>query len=306
MRANVLLLVAAMIWGSAFVAQRVGADAMAPASFTGVRHVLGFLVLLPVVTFFDAASRRDKQERRARWRAALVPGALIGTALTGGSLLQQAGLAFTTAGNAGFITGLYMVFIPVTAFVVFRQTTSWTAWLGVGLALVGLFLLSVGDTFHVNVGDLLVLGCAVFWTAHILAIERFGHVDPLRLCVVQFGTCALVCSIVALGSEPRPFAGLADAVVPLLYAGVLSSGVAFTLQVIAQRDAKASHAAMIMALEAVFAAVGGAWWLSERMSARGLVGAALMLAAVLVAQLGAVAEVRAGPEPRPLPHVPEP
>jgi drug/metabolite transporter (DMT)-like permease len=293
-----------MIWGSAFVAQRFGAEHMAFASFTAVRHALGALVLLVVVAVFDKSARRTRTERAARWRQVLLPGLGVGVALSGGSLLQQAGLETTTAGNAGFITGLYMVFIPIAGWLLFRQRAGRWTWLGAVLALCGLYLLSVRDGFQVNVGDLLVLGCAVFWTGHILALERLGSLDPFRLCVVQFATCALISLVVAVAFEPTPLSGIAQTLGPLAYAAFLSTGIGFTLQVVGQRDAPASAAALIMALEAVFAAIGGALVLGERMDLRTLIGAGLMLTAVIVAQLGGLLSSR--PTVEALPHVPEP
>jgi drug/metabolite transporter (DMT)-like permease len=292
-----------MIWGSAFVAQRFGAEHMAFASFTAVRHALGALVLLVVVAIFDRSAHRTRTERAARWREVLLPGLGVGVALSGGSLLQQAGLQTTTAGNAGFITGLYMVFIPIVGWVVFRQRAARWTWLGAILGLCGLYLLSVRDGFTVNIGDLLVLGCAVFWTGHILALERLGALDSFRLCVVQFATCAVVSLVFALAFEPTPLSGIPQTLGPLAYAAFLSTGVGFTLQVVGQRDAPASAAALIMALEAVFAAIGGALVLGERMDLRGLLGAGLMLTAVIVAQLGVLLSSR---PVEPLPHVPEP
>lgn len=302
-RGSLLLLIAAMIWGSAFVAQRFGAEHMAFASFTAVRHALGALVLLVVVAIFDRSAHRTRTERAARWREVLLPGLGVGVALSGGSLLQQAGLQTTTAGNAGFITGLYMVFIPIVGWVVFRQRAARWTWLGAILGLCGLYLLSVRDGFTVNIGDLLVLGCAVFWTGHILALERLGALDSFRLCVVQFATCAVVSLVFALAFEPTPLSGIPQTLGPLAYAAFLSTGVGFTLQVVGQRDAPASAAALIMALEAVFAAIGGALVLGERMDLRGLLGAGLMLTAVIVAQLGVLLSSRPA---EPLPHVPEP
>ncbi len=293
-----------MIWGSAFVAQRFGAEHMAFASFTAVRHALGALVLLVVVAIFDRGSRRTRTERAARWREVLLPGLGVGVALSGGSLLQQAGLQTTTAGNAGFITGLYMVFIPIVGYLVFRQRASRWVWLGAAMGFAGLYLLSVRNGFQVNIGDLLVLGCAVFWTGHILALERLGALDPFRLCVVQFATCAVISLVFAVAFEPTPLSGVAQTLGPLAYAAFLSTGVGFTLQVVGQRDAPASHAALIMALEAVFAAIGGAVVLGERMDLRALLGAGLMLAAVVVAQLGVLLSPRSTVEA--MPHVPEP
>ena len=293
-----------MIWGSAFVAQRFGAEHMAFASFTAVRHALGAVVLVAVVAVFDRSAHRTRTERAARWREVLLPGLGVGVALSGGSLMQQAGLQTTTAGNAGFITGLYMVFIPIVSWLLFRQRAGRWVWLGAVMGLAGLYLLSVRDGFTVNIGDLLVLGCAVFWTGHILALERLGALDPFRLCVVQFATCAVISLVFALAFEPTPLSGIAQTLGPLAYAAFLSTGIGFTLQVVGQRDAPASHAALIMALEAVFAAIGGALVLGERMGPRALLGAGLMLAAVIVAQLGVVLSSRSTTEP--LPHVPEP
>lgn len=293
-----------MIWGSAFVAQRFGAEHMAFASFTAVRHAMGALVLLAVVAVFDHSARRTRTERSARWREVLLPGLGVGVALSGGSLLQQAGLETTTAGNAGFITGMYMVLIPVASWLIFRERAGRWTWLGVALGLSGLYLLSVRDGFQVNTGDLLVLGCAAFWTGHILALERLGSLDPFRLCVIQFATCAVISLIFAIAFEKAPLSGVGQTLIPLAYAAFLSTGVGFTLQVIGQRDAPASHAALIMALEAVFAAIGGALVLGERMDLRALIGAGLMLAAVIVAQLAVM--LSPGKSTEPLPHVPEP
>ncbi len=298
LRANLLLLLTAAIWGSAFVAQRLGAEDTGPASFNAVRNLLGAVALIPAVAGFDRAGRVDRAQRRSRWQAALWPGALAGAVLTGGTLLQQAGLGYTTAGNASFITGLYLVFIPLATLVVPRARTSNWTWVGAVLAVTGLYLLSIRDGLHINQGDLLVLICSLFWTGHILVIDRVGRrQDPLRLCVVQFATCCMLSALLAPLVDEHPFAGLVGAAAPLAYTAFLSTGVGFTLQVVAQRDAKAAHAAIIMSLETVFGAVSGALWLGERMDLRGIIGCALMLAAVIVAQLGNLPEA-VPPQPR--------
>ncbi len=289
-RANLMLLVASAIWGSAFVAQRLGADAMPPAAFTGVRHLLGALVLVPAVVWYDRTRGVGVAEGRRRWRTVLVPGVVIGIALFFGSYLQQFGLEYTTAGNAGFITSLYMVFVPLAGRLLGHRISPWV-WVGVGLATAGLYLLSVRDGLTMSLGDTLVLGCAVAWTVQILLIDKYApSLDPLRLACAEFLVCGVIAIGVALVTEPQPFAGTAAAAVPLLYAAVLSTGVAFTLQVVAQRDTKPSTAALIMALESVFAAVAGAVWLAERMDARALVGCALMLAGIVLAQRNPSAE----------------
>lgn len=279
-----MLLAAAAIWGSAFVAQRLGAAVMPPAAFTGVRHLIGALVLLPVVVWYDRARGFSLSEGRYRWRTALVPGTVIGTALFFGSYLQQFGLEYTTAGNAGFITSLYMVFVPLAGLAIGHRVSRWV-WVGVVLATLGLYLLSVRDGFTMSLGDTLVLACAVAWTVQILLVDRYAStLDPIRLACVEFLACGVIATILALVTERDPFVGTMAAAIPLLYAAVLSTGVGFTLQMLAQRDTKPSTAALIMALEAVFALAAGILVLGERMDARAMVGCALMLAGIVIAQ----------------------
>ncbi|WP_203569122.1 DMT family transporter [Aestuariimicrobium ganziense] len=283
-RANLLLLLASAIWGSAFVAQRVGSDSMPPAAFTGVRHVIGALVLIPVIIWFDRRRGISKVEGWERTRRVLLPGALVGVALFAGSYLQQFGLAYTTAGNAGFITSLYMVFVPVAARLLGARMSRWV-WVGVLLATAGLYLLSVRDGFRMGLGDTLVLACAVAWTVQILLVDKYAPtLDAVRLAATEFAACAVIGLVVSVVTETDPFAGTFTAMAPLLYAGVLSTGVAFTLQVMAQQHARPSTAALIMALESVFAVVAGTLFLAERMDGRSLAGCALMLAGIILAQ----------------------
>ena len=280
-----MLLVASAIWGTAFVAQRLGADAMPPAAFTGVRHMLGALVLVPAVVLYDRSRGISIGEGRYRWRSVVIPGAVIGVALFFGSYLQQFGLEYTTAGNAGFITSLYMVFVPIAGWVVLKHRPSGWVWVGVALATLGLYLLSVRNGLTMSLGDALVLACAVAWTVQILLIDTYApNLDPIRLAAMEFLVCGIIAVAVALVTERDPFAGTMAAAIPLAYAAVLSTGVAFTLQVLAQRDTKPSTAALIMALESVFAAVAGALYLGERMDGRALAGCALMLAGIVLAQ----------------------
>lgn len=301
LRANLLLLACAAIWGFAFVAQVVGGHVGA-FTFNATRFAIGAASLLPIVAWLDRRGGVTPEEGRRRWRAALVPGLVCGAFLYGGSSLQQVGLESTTAGNAAFVTGLYVVLVPLAGLLLFRHRTTRNTWVGVALAVVGLWLLTVGADLAVNPGDALNLGGTVFWTAHIIAIGHFARrLDVLRLSVAQFAANAGYAAVTAFVVEENPFVGVPDAVGPILYAGVISVGVAYTLQVVGQKDAVASHASMIMSLEAMFGAIGGALFLGEVMSGRGYVGAALMMAGILVAQLPA------GPEPEAvLVPVPEP
>ena len=283
-RAHLLLLACAAIWGMAFVAQRLGAEAVGAATFIAARNVLGAVALLPLVWFLDRREGRDAAARRASWRAVLVPGTVIGLLLFAGSQLQQVGIEHTTAGNAAFVTGLYMVMVPLAGRL-FGHATPAVTWLGIALAVPGLFLLTWTGT-GIGWGDLLCLIGAGVWTFHILAVGRAATtLDPLRLSIAQFLVAAALAAVVALVAEERPFAGMEHAVGAIVFAGLVSTGVGYTLQVVGMRHARASVGAMIMSLEAVFGALGGALFLGERLGARGLVGAGLMLAGILVAQL---------------------
>jgi drug/metabolite transporter (DMT)-like permease len=287
-RANALLLFASAIWGFAFVAQRVGAGFVGPFTFNAVRFALGAVVVVAIAWWFAVRRKVPWSRRSGAWRAALFPGLVVGVLLFIGSNLQQAAMASVPAGNAAFITGLYMVFVPVIA--AFRgHRSAWTTVAGVAASVVGLYLIAVTDALTVGGGELLLIISTVVWAVEILTIDHYGpRLSSLRFAAVQFITCSVLSAAGALAFEQQPFTGLDQAVVPVLYGGILSVGVAFTLQVVGQRDALATHAALIMAMESVFGAIGGAILLSEDMGVRGYVGAALMVIGIVVSQLGAV------------------
>ncbi|NVK41786.1 MAG: DMT family transporter [Oceanospirillaceae bacterium] len=281
LRANLILLLVAAIWGLAFVAQRVGMDHLGPFGFNAARFALGALSLLPLTLVFRARAGQ------AQPRQLLHGGLLAGTLLFCGASLQQVGLQYTTAGNAGFITGLYIVLVPLAAWMLGQAINS-GVWTGSALAVAGLYLLSIDETMKINRGDLLELAGAGFWAAHVLVIGRLAPtVDGLRLSIVQFWVCALLCFGCALlfESDSLTLQNLSLAWKPIAYAGLLSVGVAYTLQVYAQKNTPAAHAAIIMSLEAVFAVLGGWLMLHETLGLRTLLGCALMLAGMLLAQL---------------------
>lgn len=286
MRANGALLLASALWGFAFVAQRVGAQYVGPFAFTAVRFALGTLVLLPIIAIRDRVRRVPAAARRSATRAVVVPGILTGVMLTIAINLQQAGMADTPAGDAAFITGLYMVFVPVIA--MFRgHRSSVTTVLGVVASLVGLYLICVTDGLSIDTGEVLLILTCIPWAVQILMIEHYSpRLSALRFAAAQFATCAVLSTLAALIWEPAPFAGIGEVVAPLLYGGVVSVGVAYTLQVVGQRHALATHAALIMATESVFGAIGGALLLGESMGLRGYVGAALMVAGIVISQVG--------------------
>jgi drug/metabolite transporter (DMT)-like permease len=277
-RGDGLLLLTAAIWGLAFVAQRAGMRHIGPFLFNGVRFLLGTLSLLPLL-----AIRRRRGALRGG-RATLPYGLLAGVLLFLASSLQQVGIVTTTAGKAGFITGLYVVFVPLSG-LLWGQKAGAGRWIGVLLAACGLYLLSVSGRLSMARGDALVLASAAMWAAQIQFIGWVSpRTDSIALAATQFVTCSALSLFVALFAEPLDVAAVGSAAVPLLYGGVGSVGIAFTLQVVAQREAHPAHAAVIMSLETVFAALGGWLILGETMPPRSLLGCALMLAGMIASQ----------------------
>jgi len=271
-RSTGILLFASVIWGFAFVAQRAGMEHIGPFAFNGIRFTLGCLVLVPVMLW-----RGDKAPLPVKG------GLLLGCVLFVGASLQQIGLVYTTAGNAGFVTGMYMVLVPIFG-IVARRSTGLMSWLGAGVAFLGLFLLSVKN-FRISPGDLFVFGGAVFWAIHVLIVDRIVQkTDPVRLSLLQFSVCALLSLGFAAAFEDVAGANYKGAFIPLMYASFLSVGVAYTLQLVGQKGAHPTHAAIVLSLEAVFALVGGWLILGEFMTPQGLFGCALMLAGMLMSQ----------------------
>lgn len=283
LRADLLMLFTAMIWGSAFVAQRLGMDAIGPFLYTGLRFSLATLVVLPLVLLLGR--RQGEKTPEPMNRGLLFGGIAMGLALSLGINLQQVGLLFTSVTNSGFITGLYVIVVPLLGLFLGHKTGLGT-WLGAGLAVVGMFLLSVGDGFHVASGDWLQLAGACVWGVHVLLVGFFAsRHDPLRLALLQFATCALISLTLAIATEQIQLAAILAAGPAILYGGIFGVAVGFTLQVVAQKDAIASHAAIILSLEAVFAAIAGALFLGEALALKGYFGCALMFVGMLVAQL---------------------
>ncbi|BBO84290.1 transporter [Desulfosarcina ovata subsp. sediminis] len=286
LKSDLLCLLTATIWGFAFVAQRVGMDHVGPFTFNGIRFLLGALVLVPFIRRNRGRSARQPARHfPGSQRKLLFYGSLAGLALFGGASLQQVGLVYTTAGNAGFITGLYVVLVPIMG-LLWGQRTNAGTWLGALMAAIGLYLLSIKSGFTISFGDFLELLGALLWAAHIHLIGWMSpKTDALPLAFVQFMVCALASLATAVGVETASVARIAAASTAILYGGVLSVGVAYTLQVVAQRDAHPAHAAILLCLESVFAAVGGWLVLDEVMAGRAMIGCVLMLAGMLVSQL---------------------
>ncbi|PXF32276.1 membrane protein [Pokkaliibacter plantistimulans] len=283
LRADILLLITAAIWGTAFVAQRVGMEHLQPFTFNFARFLLGGLSLLPLVFWFSRKRAKTEQES-ANLGFLLLGGIAAGLILFAGSSLQQVGLLYTTAGKAGFITGLYLIFVPILGLFLSHKTGANT-WLGAALALVGLYFLSVTEDFTLAYGDALELIGAVFWAGHVLIIGWLSRrTDPLALSVVQLFTCMLLSLATALVTEDIQLSAIKEAWFPIVYAGLFSVGVAYTLQIIGQKEAPPAHAAIILSGEAVFAVLGGWLLLDESLGMRELAGCALMLAGMLLSQ----------------------
>ena len=301
-----LLLLTAAIWGFAFVAQRVGMDAMGPFAFNAVRYAVGALVLLPLIRHrrrnvlrFSPATAAAASGANASVPAAaglrrLLPFALAGGAMFIGASLQQLGIVTTTAGNAAFVTSLYVVIIPLIGSF-FGRRTSLKDYIAALIAVAGLYIITVGfgSGFSVAPGDLFVLVGSFFWALHIIVIGRFASsVDPVELSAGQFAVCGILSLAAALVLEPHPFQGTLTAAIPILYGGVFSCGVAFTLQIVAQRHAPPAHASIILAMEGLFGAIGGVILLSETASMRLFAGGALMLGAAILSQVSIGAKNR--------------
>lgn len=282
LRADFLMLITAMIWGTAFVAQRIGMDNIGPFLFTGLRFALGALALLPLVIHQGRTAARHEPFLQ---RGLLLGGMSMGLALTVGINLQQVGLLFTSVTNSGFITGLYVIVVPLLGLALGHKTGLGT-WLGAFLAVAGMALLSIGEDFTVASGDWIQLAGAFVWGVHVLLVSFFvSRHDAIRLAFLQFATCALVSLLLALVFEEIDPANIWLAGPALLYGGLFAVAVGYTLQVVAQKHAIASHAAIILSLEAVFAAIAGALFLDESLTLRGSLGCVLMFIGMLAAQL---------------------
>ncbi len=281
---NLLLALTAFIWGSAFVAQSVGMDHVGPFTFNSIRSFMGGIVLLPVILILRRQSgRTNKNEKNGLllW----IGGICCGIALAAASSLQQIGLIYTSAGKAGFITAMYILIVPVMGIFIGKKAGMKT-WIGVALAAAGMYFLCITDGFHMARGDFLVFLCAVIFSVHILLIDYFSpKTDGVALSCIQFFVCGILCAVPMLISERPKIAEIAGAWMPLAYAGVLSCGVGYTLQIVAQKNTDPTVASLILSLESVFSVLTGWVILGEKLSGRELFGCVLVFIAVILAQL---------------------
>lgn len=283
LQGSICLLTATVIWGSAFIAQSVGMDYIEPFTFQTVRCFLAVVFLLPVIWLFD----RDKKAYFSQWADPHLwkTGLVCGIALFVAAGLQQVGLVYTTAGKAGFITAMYIVLVPILG-LFFRKMPSPAAWISVGIAVAGLYLLSCVGVTEVNIGDLCLLVCALFFAIQITLVDRMaGSLDGLRLNCVQSFVCAVLSGIVMIFTETPDMDNILACWLPLGYAGMLSMAIAYSLQIIGQKYVEPTPASLIMSLESVFAVLFGWLLLNETMAPHELLGCALVFAAVILSQI---------------------
>lgn len=282
-----LLIITAIIWGTSFVTQKLGMNYVEPLTFGAARFLLGSLVLIPVILIFSKKNDDSSKEDKTNYlnKDLILGGALCGVAIFLGASLQQWGIVYTTAGKAGFITALYIILVPILGLFLHKKVGKLT-WIGVLLATVGLYLLSIKQGFAIEKGDAIVLAGTIFWAMHILIVDAFVEkVDGLKLSCVQFFVAGILSAIAAFILETPSLATILSAYGPILYTAFMVVGVAYTLQIIGQKSTSPTIAAIILSMESLFAVISGAIFLKEVMSIREIIGCVLMFIAVIIAQI---------------------
>ena len=288
---NCLLVLTAMIWGCAFVAQRSGMEHIEPVTFNASRLVLaaaavGTLALVSARKERSASAGRSQVEAAEEQRSTVLGGICCGCFLAASSNVQQMGLVYTEAGKAGFITAMYMLLVPVISFILFRKKNSRQVWAAVGIGVLGLYLLCMAESLRLNRGDALMCLCALLYSGHILCTDHFVQKgNPVRIAAIQFLTAAVITVPLAFLTEEPTWTKIASAAVPILYCGLASSGIGHTLQIVAQKYTDPTVASLLMSLESVFAVLAGALILGERMSGRELLGCVIMFTAIVLVQI---------------------
>jgi len=288
-RSSALLTLTALIWGIAFVAQSEGMNYVGGFTFNACRFLAGGAVLIPCIFFLrktggDTGESISVTERNRRRRTGVIGGVCCGVFLCVASALQQFGIAQTTVGKAGFITSLYIIIVPLLGLLVHKKV-GLNIWISVAIAAVGMYLMCITAGLSIARGDFLMLLCAVGFSLHILVIDYFSpRADGVLISCVQFFTAAILSGILMLCFEDPAWPAIRSAGIPILYAGVMSCGVGYTLQVIAQKDVEPAVASLIMSLESVFSLIAGWILLQQRLSQRELIGCGLVFAGIVVAQ----------------------
>lgn len=286
---NLMLLLTALIWGVAFVAQSAGMDYVGPFTFNAVRCLVGGIVLIPCIFILNRTKPGDAKtqvlpKKGSKWKLA-IGGLCCGTALGVASTLQQFGIMHTTVGKAGFITALYIIIVPILG-LLFKKKASFTIWISVAIAAVGMYLLCITEGFSINKGDFFVFLCAVCFSIHILVIDYFTpFVDGVKMSCIQFFMAGILCSVMMFIFEKPEISAILAAWLPVLYAGVLSCGVAYTLQIIAQKNTNPTVASLVLSMESVFSVLAGWLILGQKLSGREMLGCVFVFGAIILAQI---------------------
>lgn len=280
-----MLILTAFIWGTAFVAQSVGMDYLGPFSFNGVRNFIGGIALLPCIVLLNRLEGKKQKAEEGAKRNLVIGGIACGLCLFAASSLQQIGIQYTTTGKAGFITACYIVMVPLFG-IFLKKKIGWKVWIAVVLAVVGLYFLCLTESFTIGKGDIFIFACAIIYALHILVIDYFSpKTDGVKMSCIQFFVCGIASLIPMFVLETPTIEGIMASMVPLLYAGVLSSGVAYTLQIIGQKNVNPAVASLLLSLESCFAVLAGWVVLGQKLSMRESLGCILMFAAIILAQL---------------------
>ena len=294
-RNSLLLALTALIWGASFVAQSAGMEYVGPFTFNAIRTLIGGLVLLPCIFFLDRLKSKEGGEQEVQLgkkKSVWVGGILCGIVLFAASSLQQIGIMYTTTGKSGFITALYIIIVPITG-LFFKKKVPFTVWIAAALAILGLYMLCISEGIGIGKGELLTLGCAVLFSVHILVIDAYSpYVDGVRMSCIQFFVAGLIAIPFTLLDKyidakyaSQSMENILACWLPILYSGVMSCGVAYTLQIIGQKNVPPALASLILSLESVFAALAGWVLLGQKLSAKELVGCAIVFVAIILAQI---------------------
>lgn len=290
-RHSLLLLLTAVIWGVAFVAQSKGMDYVGPLTFNAVRSIIGGIVLIPCIFFMNRVHPRQKQIQPASKKILILGGICCGIALCLASTLQQIAIQYTTVGKAGFLTAFYIVIVPLLGLLTGKKCSSFI-WISVILALCGLYLLCMKDTFSLQPGDWLLLLAAFLFSVHIMIIDYFApRTDGVKMSCIQFFVCGVLCATAMFLFEKPSFSAILSGWLPILYAGVLSCGVAYTLQIVGQKGMNPTVASLILSLESVISVLAGWLLLKQSLSVREILGCVFVFAAIVLAQLPGKKEV---------------
>lgn len=285
-KGNSILMITAFIWGTAFVAQSVGMDYVGPFTFIASRYILGGMFLIPCIIILNKADKKSLNNKKDSDRKTLfIAGALCGAALFVASSFQQIGIQYTSVGKSGFITSLYIIIVPLLG-LLFKHKVSVKVWISVVISLAGLYLLCINESFSISRGDFFILVCAFVFSIHILIIDKYSNlVNGVKMSCIQFFTAGILGVIPMLIFEKPQISNILTASTPILYAGIMSSGIAYTLQIIGQKYTSPVIATLIMSLESVFAVLSGWIILGETLSIKESIGCCLVFAAIILAQL---------------------